>query len=92
MYLSYKQGEFGYITREEMARRTGADISMYCANTKAKGISEINHFSQMPNDIEKMLNKYRGQENNYALTVGFRVAENGPDGKTKAGGGHALNI
>lgn len=88
----YKQGEFGYITREEMARRTDADISMYCANTKALGISEINHFSQIPNDIEKMLNKYQGQENNYALTVGFRVAENGPDGKTKAGGGHALNI
>ena len=50
----YKQGEFAYITREEMARRTDADISMYSANTKALGISEINDFSQNPNDIEKM--------------------------------------
>ena len=90
----YKDGTYGYITREEMAQRTGADISMY-KNTRTMskaGISEVSHLTQKEQAINSMLNKYQGQEGKYAISFGVRVAENGPDGSTKAGGGHALTV
>lgn len=86
----YKDGKYGYITRQEMAKRSGADISMYQAKTV--GVSEVSSYTQKEQAINSMLNKYEGKEGSYALTVNVRVAENGPDGITKAGGGHVLTI
>ena len=85
----YKAGKYGYITREEMAQRTNADISMY-----EKGIStnEVSSYTYNENHINSMLTKYQNKENDYAITFAVRVAENGPDGETKAGGGHALSV
>ena len=91
----YKDGKYGYITREEMARRTGADISMYENSKDGKvkaGVSEVSHYTQNEQAINSMLSKYEGKEGDYAITFGVRVAQNGPDGTTKAGGGHALNV
>lgn len=87
----YKDGKYEYISRQEMARRTGADVSMYY-RTKSVGVSEVSSYTQNERAIDNMLNKYQGQEGNYALTVGVRCAENGPDGTTRAGGGHELTI
>ena len=39
-----------------------------------------------------MLDKYKGKEDEFSITVGVIVAKNGPDGSTKAGGGHALTV
>ena len=87
----YKDGQYGYITREEMARRTGADVSMYRAK-KGVGISEFSHLTHNEQAINSMLNEYEGKEGQFALTFGVRVAEDGPDGATRAGGGHAITI
>ena len=72
-----------------MAQRTNADISMY-----EKGIStnEVSSYTYNENHINSMLTKYQNKENDYAITFAVRVAENGPDGETKAGGGHALSV
>ena len=86
----YKDGKYGYISRQEMANRTGADVSMYKAKTL--GVFEVSSYTQKEQAINSMLNKYEGKEGSYALTVSVRVAKNGPDGITKAGGGHALTI
>ncbi|MGN1154283.1 MAG: hypothetical protein ACI4S3_09660 [Candidatus Gastranaerophilaceae bacterium] len=86
----YNDGKYGYITREEMAQRTGADISMYSA--KAITNSEISHLSKKEQSINQMLDKYTGKEGEYAITFGVKVASKGPDGATVAGGGHALTV
>lgn len=90
----YQDGRYGYITREEMARRTGADVSMYenKKGTVKAGISEVSHYTQNEQAINSMLSKYEGKEGDYAITFGVRVAQKGPDGTTKAGDGHALNV
>lgn len=68
----YKDGEYGYITREQMAQRTDADISMY--KRGGLGISELSHLTQNEQAINSMLNKYEDKEGQYALTFGVRVA------------------
>lgn len=84
----YKDGQYGYITREEMARRTGADVSMY----KSASLSEVSHYTQREQALNTKLDQYTGKEGQYAITFGCRVAKDGPDGVTKAGGGHALTV
>lgn len=89
----YTDGKYGYITREQMAKRTGADISMYKSKGLVRtGVSEVNHYTQNEQAINSMLNQYEGKEGEYALSVSVRVAKKGPDGVTQAGGGHALTI
>ncbi|MBD5402372.1 hypothetical protein HDR58_06180, partial [bacterium] len=82
-------GEYGYITREEMERRESSKIS---AGMREKGYSEVLHVTRNDSDLQRMLNKYQGHEDDFALGFGVRVAENCPDGSTKAGGGHALSV
>lgn len=86
----YLDGEYGYITREEMANRTGADISMY--NLKSAGISEVSYMTSDEAKLDKMLNQYEGHEGEYALTFDAITGKNGPDGVTKRGGGHELTV
>lgn len=87
--IPYQAGKYDYITRQEMALQTNADISVY-----KKGIStyEVSSYTDNEKDIERMLTAYQNKENDYAITFAVRVAENGPDGKTKAGGVHALSV
>jgi len=89
----YKAGKYGYITREEMAKRTGADISMYEQKKyTAASTSTVSSYTKNEQAIDDMLNKYQGKEGEYALSFSVRVAKDGPDGTTKAGGGHALSV
>ena len=87
----YKDGEYGYITREEMERGVKASTTSSMLSAKSP-TSEISHFTDKEQDIDRMLDKYAGHEKDYAITFSVRVAKAGPDGKTLAGGGHALTI
>lgn len=82
----YVPGEYGYVNQTvdtSKKKRLGAS---------QKGIVEVNHVYNKESDLQKMLDKYKGKEGDYSITVGVIVAKNGPDGSTKAGGGHALTV
>lgn len=81
----YKPGEYGYLG-QEMKNSKGS------LGRSAAGIVEVNHIYNKESDLQRMLDKYKGKEKNYSITVGVIVAHNGPDGSTKAGGGHALTV
>ena len=59
---------------------------------KSSDLVEVNQVYNKDSDLQKLLDKYAGKEDQYCITVGFVVAKNGPDGTTKAGGGHALTV
>ena len=84
----YSDGQYGYITKEQMLQQT----TFSRIGAHAKGISEINHLGKEEKDLYNMLDKYQGHESEYALTCGVRVSKNGPDGATKKDSGHALTI
>lgn len=81
----YKTGQYGYITRAEMMSET-------TSTENTKSVSEVSRYTQKEGELNKMLDQYSGHENDYALTFSVRVAEDGPDGFTKAGNGHALTV
>jgi len=81
----YIPGEYGYIDQTK-------DTSKKKALGSAKGIVEVNHVYNKESDLQKMLDKYKGKEGEYSITVGVIVGKNGPDGSTKAGGGHAMTV
>ncbi len=87
----YKGGEYGYITREEMERREAFNLGSNRL-VAAKGMSEVTNVTHRDSDLQRLLDKYQGHEDDFALTFSVRVAKNGPDGATKAGGGHALAV
>nr|QGT49729.1 hypothetical protein Melaina855_1160 [uncultured Candidatus Melainabacteria bacterium] len=80
----YKPGEYGYVGED-------SKLSKGCLGA-SKGIVEVNHVYDKESDLQRMLDRYKGKEGEFSITVGFRVAQNGPDGSTKAGGGHALTV
>lgn len=82
----YKPGEYGYITENQTP-----GIILY-SNTHSEGISEIKNYYDKESDLQKMLDKCKGHEKDYSITVGVICAEDGPDGTTKAGGGHGLAV
>lgn len=84
----YTKGEYGYIKREDLPENDISAISGYIT----KSVAEVSHWTQNDDDLNKMLDKYSGHENEYALTFGVIVAEDGPDGTTKEGNGHALTV
>lgn len=84
----YSDGQYGYITKEQMLKQT----TFAHAGAHAKGISEINHLGKEEQDLYNMLDKYKGHENEYALTCSVRVSKDGPDGTTKEDGAHAITI
>lgn len=81
----YKPGEYGYVGQEHKAKVKGLGNS-------AGGIVEVNHVYDKESDLQRMLDKYKGQEGSYSITVSVIVGQNGPDGSTKAGGRHALAV
>lgn len=83
----YIPGEYGYVGEEPKFVSKG-----YRLCGKKSGIVEINHLYNKDSDLQKMLDKYKGKESEYSLTVSFMVGVDGPDGTTKAGGGHALTV
>ena len=87
----YKCGEYGYITRKQMAAPTSGKISTL-SYTQHKSISEINHITSREKNLRKMLMDCKGKEENFVITFSVRVAKDGEDGSTKAGGGHALSV
>ena len=78
-YKLYRQGEYGYVSA------TGE-------HSKAMAPCEIRNEYNKESDFQKMLDECQGHEEEYILTVGVYVAKDGPDGTTKAGGGHALSV
>lgn len=84
--LRYQDGKYGYISHEEMARRTGADISMY----NKKCVSEVSSTTSSEAGLRGMLNKYQGHENEYALTCYVQVQKG--DEATPNDGYHALTV
>lgn len=81
----YKYGEYGFVGEERHKfAKLGRGIG--------KGIVEVENIYNKDSDLQRMLDKYKGKEGEYALTVGVVVAKDGPDGSTKAGGGHALTV
>ena len=81
----YTPGEYGYVGQVKNQKGTKLGKSN-------NGIVEVNHIYNKDSDLQRMLDKYKGKESNYSITVGVIVAKNGPDGSTKAGGGHALTV
>ena len=81
----YRQGEYGYVGEEQK-------LKGLCAKKASKGIVEVEHVYNKDSELQKILDKYKGHEDEYSITVGVIVAKNGPDGSTKAGGGHALTV
>ncbi len=77
----YRYGEYGY---------TGQGYNL--CSVKSVDIGEIENHYNSDSDLQKMLDKCMGHEEEYAITFGVIVAEDGPDGTTKAGGGHALSV
>lgn len=82
----YRPGEYGYVGEEMEMKRLGT------LKAAQKGIIEVEHVYNKDSELQKMLDKYKGHEDEYSITVGVIVAKNGPDGSTKAGGGHALTV
>lgn len=81
----YKPGEYGYVSDSKALGQKGL-----CK--KADTLVEVNHIYNKDSDLQKMLDKYKGHESEYSITVGVIVGKDGPDGSTKAGGGHALTV
>ncbi len=84
----YSDGQYGYITKEQMLKQT----TFAHAGAHAKGISEINHLGKEEKDLYNMLDKYQGHEDEYALTCSVRVSKDGPDEATKEDGAHAITV
>ena len=81
----YTPGEYGYVgeTPKKLSKgRVG----------KSADVIEVNHVYNKDSELQKLLDRYAGKEDQFCITVGFIVAKNGPDGSTKAGGGHALTV
>lgn len=83
----YTPGEYGYVDDTKDISKT----PRLCAS-RLKGLVEVNHVYNKETDLQRMLDKYKGKEDEFSITVGVIVAKNGPDGSTKAGGGHALTV
>lgn len=81
----YIPGEYGYVGEEPKHLSKGL-------GTRQSGIVEIDKYYNKDSDLQRQLDKYKGKESEYSLTVSFMVGVNGPDGTTKAGGGHALAV
>ena len=80
----YQDGKYGYITREEMARRTGADISIY----KGAETQLTYNYTTKEKAIDEMLTKYQGKEDQFAMTFSVKTY----NAKTKKYGAHALTV
>ena len=83
----YIPGEYGYVGEEPKLSKGNVGSSQ-----KGKGIVEIEHLYNKESDLQRMLDTYKGKEAQYSITVSFMVGIDGPDGTTKAGGGHALTV
>ncbi len=81
----YKPGEYGYVGEEPKMLAKGKI-------GKNSDLVEVNVVYNKDSELQKLLDKYAGKEDQFCITVGFVVAKNGPDGSTKAGGGHALTV
>ena len=84
----YTPGEYGYVGEEEK-RLLGITANK---KTKKEDLIEVNNVYNKDSDLQRLLDKYAGKEDQYCITVGVRVAKKGPDGSTQAGGGHALTV
>lgn len=81
----YRPGEYGYVGEKKCEKLLGAGASR-------DKIVEVNNIYDKDSDLQRMLDSYKGREDEFTITVGVIVAKNGPDGSTKAGGGHALTV
>jgi len=80
----YIQGEYGYVCEA----RIGTNYFVKARKDEKEVTNVYNKYS----DLQKMLDKYKGQEDKFAITAGVVTGRKGPDGVTKKGGGHALSV
>ncbi|MEE3349619.1 MAG: hypothetical protein VZR09_06225 [Candidatus Gastranaerophilaceae bacterium] len=85
----YQDGEYGYITREQMEQQTGFSTK---AELSKGQTPEISYYTEDDAQLNSMLDKYAGHENELALTCSVRCAKKGHGGKIVPGGGHAITI
>ena len=84
----YYDGQYGYITVEEMERQTRFDSGL-----NNKGMSTVNGRIRYTNSgLGKQLDQYAGHENEYSITVSVITGKEGSDGVTEKGKGHALTV
>ena len=88
----YDSNKYPRISRAEFDRKfnTGMNAQLFRANTKS--IQECENITEDKSDLNKLLDKYSGKENEFVLTFNVTCAKDGPDGETIAGGGHALSV
>lgn len=74
----YHDGQYGYITVDEMERQTGFD-----SHLNNKGMTTVSGgISSNDSKLGQMLNKYEGQEDKYSLVVYVKTER----------GGHAISV
>ena len=61
------------------------------ANKYQKERSVTNIYNK-DSDLQRMLDLYKGKENEFAITVSVKNGKKAPDGSTKINGGHALSV
>ena len=83
----YKYGEFGFV-----GETPKTSLGTLKASSRDIELVEVNNIYDKESDLQKMLDKYKGHESEYAITVSVIVGEDGPDGTTKKMGGHALTV
>ncbi len=83
--MLYTPGKYGYVDAN------GKPLSSKSEQAKS-GVLAVNHVYNKESDLQKLLDKYEGKEDQFSITVSFRVAKTGPDGVTKQGGSHALTV
>jgi len=98
----YDDGQYGYLTEAQLNQTTKSSKSA-AATDNAKtdksflpsismSTEEVNSSTSSEKEFHNMLDRYKGHEKEYALTVNVKVAKDGEDNVTKKGGGHALSI
>ena len=83
----YVYGEFSYT---EENKKLFLDTKLK-ANKYQKERSVTNIYDK-DSDLQRMLDLYKGKEDEFAITVGVKNGKKAPDGTTKVNGGHALSV
>ena len=77
-YKLYTQGEYGYVSSNGQSIKGGP--------------LEVSYVYNRESSFQRMLDKCKGHEEEYMMTVGVYCAEDGTDGITRAGNSHALSV
>ena len=83
----YFPGEYGYV---ETPKANNIGVKEFLKSRKDE--KSVTNVYNKESDLQKMLDKYKGKEKDYAITVGFVYGFKDAKGKIRKGGGHALSV